>query len=138
MADKFQILPVGIVKKQDKAVTITVYKEYENGLLGLDQFSHIIVLYWFHKNDSREQRKVLQVHPRKNKNKPLTGVFATHSPVRPNLIAISTCKMLSIDGNVIHVEDIDAFDETPVIDIKPYIPETDLMSDIKVPWWVEK
>jgi tRNA-Thr(GGU) m(6)t(6)A37 methyltransferase TsaA len=138
MTNKFQIFPVGIVKKQDKSISITVYKEYKDALLGLDQFSHIIVFYWFHKNDYNKQRNVLQVHPRGNRANPLTGVFATHSPQRPNLIGTSTCKILSIDGNIIHIDKIDAFDESPVIDIKPYIPGTDVILGSKVPGWIGK
>ncbi|UCF56354.1 MAG: SAM-dependent methyltransferase, partial [Deltaproteobacteria bacterium] len=62
---------------------------------------------------------------------PLTGVFATRSPVRPNPISVYTCRILSIDGNVIHIEKIDALDGTPVIDIKPYVPRLDSVSEVK-------
>ena len=103
----------------------------------MDGFSHLIVCYWFHQNDTPEKRKVLQVHPRKNKQNPLTGVFGTHSPLRPNLIAISFCKKLAIENNTIVIDRIDAFDGSPVIDIKPYIPDDKLISaDITVPAWV--
>ena len=64
------------------------------------------------------KRSILQVYPRADKNNPLTGVFATHSPVRPNLIAISKCKIISVKENVIEVDDIDAFSDSPVIDLK--------------------
>ena len=132
MANSFQIFPVGVVKKQEKSVAIEIYEKHKGGLLGLDQFSHIIVFSWFHKNDTPEKRRILQVHPRGNRSKPLTGVFASRSPMRPNLIAIATCKILSIDGNIIHIDEIDAFDGTPVINIKPCISKIDLMLDAKV------
>jgi tRNA-Thr(GGU) m(6)t(6)A37 methyltransferase TsaA len=138
MTEKFQLTRLGIVKKQNDSVGIVVHEEYEKALLGLNQFSHIVVLYWFHKNDSPEQRKVLQVHPRRDRSKPLTGVFATRSPLRPNLIGISTCKILSLVGNTIYIDKIDAFHNSPVIDIKPYIPRNDLISEARVPWWVKK
>ncbi len=138
MVDKFQIFPVGIVRKQGKKVSIEIHQEYKDGLLGLNQFSHIIVFFWFQKNDTPEQRKVLQVHPRGNKANPLTGVFATRSPQRPNLIGISTCKILSIDDNIIHIDQIDAFNGSPVIDIKPFIPRTDLIAEAITPGWAEK
>ncbi|PVV25773.1 MAG: hypothetical protein B6D74_02610 [gamma proteobacterium symbiont of Ctena orbiculata] len=62
---------------------------------------------------------MLQVHPRGNPDNPLRGVFATRAPVRPNLIALSRCRILSIVGNRIEIDDIDAFPDTPVLDIKP-------------------
>jgi len=136
MANEFQIFPIGNVQKQKDTVSIAVNKKYKDALLGLDQFSHIIVSCWFHESDSPKKRNVLQVHPRGNSKNPLMGVFATRSPRRPNPIAISTCKILSIYGNIIYIDKIDAFDRTPVIDIKPFIPSTDIISEIRVPGWV--
>lgn len=138
MKKNFKIFPVGMVRKRDERVTIEMNPEYEDGLMGLDQNSHIIVLSWFQKSDTPEKRKTLQVHPRGNKANPLTGIFATRSPVRPNPISISACKILSIDGTVLHVEDIDAFDRTPVIDIKPYVPRLDAISEVSMPGWAEE
>ena len=94
------------------------------------------MLYWFHENDDAENRHILRVHPRRNPKNPLTGVFATHAPVRPNLIAVSTCKIESIDGTRIRIDDIDARDGSPVVDIKCYIPEKRSFSDLKMPEWV--
>ena len=136
MLDNFQIKRIGVVKKQGKTVAIEIHDEYKGGLLGLDQFSHIAVFYWFQNNDTIENRKVLQVHPRGNKKNPLTGVFATRSPKRPNLIGMSVCKILSIDETTIHIEKIDAFNRTPVIDIKPYMPAIDTVSNANTPGWV--
>jgi tRNA (Thr-GGU) A37 N-methylase len=82
-------------------------------------------------------RNTLQVRPRKNPDNPVTGVFATHSPVRPNLIAMSPCQIMRIDGRSIFIDDIDARNGSPVIDIKPYIPIDKLeTSEIKTPAWV--
>ena len=138
MADFFQIFPVGVIKKNKEKVSIEVYKEYLDALLGLEQFSHIIVLCWHHQNDIPEKRRILQVHPRGDKALPLTGIFGTRSPVRPNLIALSTCEILSIDRNIIRVDKIDAFDGTPVIDIKPCLGKNDSMINVQVPEWVDK
>jgi len=141
MADKFLIDCVGIIRKQGKSVAVEIYQEYKDGLLGLDQFSHVIMCFWFHKHDSPEQRNILRVHPRGKKANPLTGVFATRSPQRPNLFGISTCKILSIVENVIYIDKIDALNGSPVIDIKPYIPKIDSippLSDVIIPCWVEK
>ena len=136
MKDRYYIFPVGVINKENENVRIEIDEAYRDALLGLDDFSHITVLYWFHENDTPEKRKTMQVHPRKNKQNPLSGVFATHSPLRPNLIALSICKILSIKDTTIFIEKIDAFDGSPVIDIKCFIPSHELVSDIRLPDWV--
>ncbi len=137
MENKFQIIPIGIIKKNDEATHIEIYPENTDGLLGLDQFSHILVFYWFHENDTSEKRKTLQVYPRGNKANPLSGVFATRSPRRPNPIGITICRVLSVDGNKIHIDQVDALHGSPVIDIKPYFSNMDSISDTVTPGWVE-
>ena len=136
MDQRFTIVPVGFIRKKDDKTRIEIDDRYSDALLGLDGFSHIHVFYWFHKNDSSEKRSVLQVHPRKDNRNPLTGVFATHSPMRPNLIAQTLCKILDIDGTTIEIDEIDALDGSPVIDIKCYIPSTRSFSDLRLPDWV--
>ncbi len=138
MKSVYKIYPIGSIHKEnDENVRIEIDNEYIDALLGVDGFSHLVVCYWFDKNDTPEKRKVLQIYPRKDKKNPLTGVFGTHSPMRPNLIAISFCRNLAIENNTIFIDRIDAFDGSPVIDIKPYIPDDALMSaDIKVPDWI--
>ena len=136
MRESFSLFPIGVVTRQDENLWIDIFEDYSDGLLGLEGFSHINVLFWFHENDTPEKRAVLQVHPRRDEQNPLTGVFATHSPVRPNLIGLTRCKILSIEGNRIIIEDIDALDGTPVIDIKCYIPDSDEDSEVQVPDWV--
>ncbi len=138
MMNHFQIFPVGFIRKQDDNVLIEIDKKYNEALLGLEQFSHINVLYWFHENDTPENRSTLQVHPCKNKKNPLTGVFATHSPLRPNLIAMSLCKILSINETTIKIDKIDAFDGSPVIDIKCFFPTKLSIPDVIVPNWERK
>jgi tRNA-Thr(GGU) m(6)t(6)A37 methyltransferase TsaA len=135
--ESFRLFPVGKVEKLSGATTIKIYKEYEDALLGLDQFSHVIVLYWFDRNDTPAKRKTLRVYPRRNKNNPLTGVFATRSPLRPNLIGLSVCKIQSIENNVIHIDSIDAFHDSPVLDLKPYAPALDWVQNPRGPKWVK-
>ena len=134
--ESFQIFPVGIVRKTDTAVSIEIFDDYTDALLGLDGFSHIVVLFWFDQNDTAAKRRVLQVHPRKDPRNPLTGVFATHSPQRPNLIGLTVCRIISIHGGSIEIEDIDAFDGSPVIDLKCYIPGSVGEKDVCLPDWV--
>ena len=115
----YEFSPIGWVRKANGRTTIEIEKAYQPAMLGLEQLESIWVLYWFDRNDTPEQRAVLQVHPRRNPENPLRGVFATRAPVRPNLIALSRCRILSIEGATIEVDGIDAFADTPVIDIKP-------------------
>jgi len=138
MTDNFQIFPVGFIRKKDDNVLIEIDEKYNDALLGLEQFSHINVLYWFHENDTPESRSTLQVHPCGIKTNPRTGVFATHSPHRPNLIAMSLCKILSIDGTIIKIDKIDALDGSPIIDIKCFFPTNLSIPDIRVPDWERK
>jgi len=112
------VYPIGYVKKAEGRTLIVLDKKYEPALLGVDKLSQIWVLWWFDRNDTPEKRSILQVHPRGNPDNPIRGVFATHSPVRPNLIAMTRCKVISVKENVIEIESIDAFADTPVLDIK--------------------
>lgn len=134
MSQSFHLKPVGIIRKSDDKIRIEIFDEYRGALMGIDGFSHIYVLYWFHENDTPEKRRTLQVHPRGDQNNPLTGIFATHSPLRPNLIAMTLCEIKAINGNQIEIKDIDAVDGSPVIDIKCYIPES--VPDVRLPDWV--
>jgi tRNA-Thr(GGU) m(6)t(6)A37 methyltransferase TsaA len=98
---------------------IEIEKRYQPALLGVDGLKTIQVLYWFDRNDSPEKRAILQVHPRGDPDRPLRGVFATRSPFRPNLIAISEVRVLAVRDNIIEIDAIDAFADTPVLDLKP-------------------
>lgn len=114
----FTVYPIGKVVKENGRSFIVLDKRYEAGLRGLEDHSYVHVVYWFDRNDTPEKRAILEVHPRADKTNPLTGVFATHSPFRPNLIAISRCDIISVKENVIEIKDIDAFDGSPVLDLK--------------------
>lgn len=135
MTAAYQIFAVGRIRKKGPSVCIEIEDAYQEALLGLEQFSHMHVLYWFHENDTPLQRRILQVHPRGNPRNPLTGVFATHSPVRPNLIALTLCRILSVQENRIAIDGIDARDGTPVIDIKAYTGRNEAAPPIRVPEW---
>lgn len=115
----FTMQPVGWVRKAAGRTYIEIEARYRPAMLGLDQLATIQVLYWFDRNDSPEKRAVLQVHPRGNLDNPLRGVFATRSPFRPNLIALSEVRVIGVRDNKIEIDGIDAFADTPVLDIKP-------------------
>ena len=107
---------------------VKVFGEFSGGLSDLDGFSHIYLLYHFH-----------QAPPAKLLVKPFLqdverGVFATRAPCRPNAIGLSIVKLLSRDGNILHVEDVDILDGTPLLDIKPYTSKIDLHDVTKSGW----
>ena len=114
----FAVYPIGKVLKKGGRSYIVLDSKYQAGLRGLEKHAYVNVVYWFDKNDTPEKRAILEVHPRGDKSNPLTGVFATHSPFRPNLLAISKCDIIEIKENIIEVKDIDAFDGSPVLDLK--------------------
>lgn len=136
MSVEYVVRPVGEVWKTDERNVLHVFPQFREAVFGLEKFSHVIVFYWFDKNDTPKKRATLKVHPRADKRHPLMGVFATRSPVRPNLIGFSVCKIKSVDANGITIDDIDAFDKTPILDLKPYIQENDCVPNALVPEWV--
>lgn len=134
----FQLNPIGTVKRQEKRTHLEILPQFAPALDGLPGFSHLWVLFWFHETDTPEDRATLKVHPRRDPTNPLTGVFATRAPVRPNLIGLTACRILKIAGNTVEVEGLDAKDGSPIIDLKPYIPKGDSISEAVTPEWVKK
>jgi tRNA-Thr(GGU) m(6)t(6)A37 methyltransferase TsaA len=130
--------PVGVVKKQGQRAWLEIYPEYVPGLTGLTGFSHVWVFYWFHENDTPAQRRTLQVHPRRDPANPLTGVFACRSPERPNLIGFTACRIIKVEGNAVEVADLDARDGSPILDLKPYIPDGDALPQAGTPEWLKR
>jgi tRNA-Thr(GGU) m(6)t(6)A37 methyltransferase TsaA len=129
--------PIGKVKLENGRYFIELEEDLFESTLGLDAFSHIQVLCWFNLYDSPESRRYLVLDKPYAKGPDKTGVLATRSPVRPNPIALSACVLLGVDSKNrrLEVAYIDAEDETPVLDIKPYEPSDDLVRDVKMPAW---
>jgi tRNA-Thr(GGU) m(6)t(6)A37 methyltransferase TsaA len=144
---EMNLTPIGFVKnsirepkREDwESVTseIIVNEDLKEALSGIDGFSHIIVTYWMHLIPSSE-RSIMKVHPRRNQSLPLTGVFATRSPARPNPMGIATVKLLERRGNILKVSGLDAVDGSPVLDIKPHIPGSDSPAGAETPSWLRK
>jgi tRNA-Thr(GGU) m(6)t(6)A37 methyltransferase TsaA len=132
---EFYLVSLGLVKRQDQRTLLVLKNRYAPGLVSLGDYSHVMVFYWFDRNDTPERREILQGY-RRGKKDPLTGVFATRSAVRPNLIAITTCRIVSVKDNIVEIDGIDAFDDTPVLDLKPYIPRNDSFPSAEIPEWV--
>jgi tRNA-Thr(GGU) m(6)t(6)A37 methyltransferase TsaA len=125
--------PIGWVRHRHGRTVVEVEELYLPALLGLEQYSHIWVIYWFHEHDNPRDRAVLRVHPCRNPGNPLTGVFAARAPVRPNLIGLSVARLLEVAGNRLCLENLDARDGTPVLDIKPYLPGSDAIPEARAP-----
>ena len=117
---------------------LEILPQFAPALDGLAGFSHVWVFYWFHDNDRPEEWATLKVHPRRDPANPLTGVFATRAPVRPNLIGLCACRILKIKGNLVEVADLDAKDGSPLLDLKPYIPPGDCIPEAVTPEWVKR
>ncbi len=114
---------------------IVIDRSLTEALDNLDDFSHIVILYWMHQRSGPAPKKV---RPKGKPELSLMGVFATRSPDRPNPIGKATVRLLQRQDNVLKVQGLDAIDGTPVIDIKPYIPGYDSVDNAKVPSWVVK
>ncbi len=143
----FEIVPIGVVRNNvtatdnnawdDVVSEIEVNKDMQPALDQIEGFSHINILFWMSKLPE-EKRSTIKVHPKARKDLPLVGVFATHSPARPNPIGLTTVKLLQHNNNILKVIGLDAVDGTPVIDIKPYIPGHENLTGIITPEWVKE
>lgn len=108
--------------------TVEVFPEYTEGLMDIEGFSHIILIYHFHLS----KKPSLRVKPFMDDK--AHGVFAMRGPSRPNPIGISIARLVRIEENLLHIEDVDIIDGTPVLDIKPYVPEFDIRPVEKTGW----
>ena len=108
--------------------SIEIYKEYRAGLQDLDGFSHIVLLYHFH----RSQGFKLRIVPFMDTE--MRGVFASRAPRRPNAIGLSIVELNLIQNGVLHIQNVDILDGTPLLDIKPYVPEFDPQVKVKTGW----
>ncbi len=112
---------------------IKVKGPYWPALDGLEDFSHAMVLFCFHRT-SEEGRSTLAVHPQRRKDLPRVGVFATRSPARPNPVGVTVCRLLHVGDGELRVRGLDAFDGTPVVDLKGYGGEE--AEPDRVPAWL--
>jgi tRNA-Thr(GGU) m(6)t(6)A37 methyltransferase TsaA len=127
---------IGIVEKAgEQEARVRVFPEFCAGLKGIEDFSHLIILYWIHLRDNEEERSTLLVFPKRHAVKVKTGVFASRSPSRPNPIGLCVVELLKVEKCVLTVKGLDAFEGSPIIDIKPYIPRADSIPNARVPEW---
>ncbi len=120
----------------DLVTEIVFDKKYEKALKGLEDYSHVIVIYWMNEAEGTVR---LEHRPQGNPNVPILGIFATRCQWRPNCIGISTVPLISVDKNIVKVKGLDAIDKTPILDIKPYLPDYDKnKGKVKLPEWTKK
>ncbi|MBT3189236.1 MAG: tRNA (N6-threonylcarbamoyladenosine(37)-N6)-methyltransferase TrmO [Anaerolineae bacterium] len=124
-------MPIQPTSESSAKGHLEIYPEFLDGLKDLDGFSHIYLLYHLHKAAPAK----LQLKPFLDDEK--RGVFSTRAPRRPNAIGLSLVKIERVEGNFVFVENIDVLNETPLLDIKPYIPEFEGAEDIRT-GWIEK
>ncbi len=127
---------IGVVEHADELSKVRIHSEFCSGLKSLNDFSHVIILYWFHLRDNKKERSTLQVVPRRHPGAPQVGVFSSRSPSRPNPIGICVTELVKIEECTLTVKGLDALESSPIIDIKPYIPRADSVPDARAPGWV--
>ena len=132
MVDRGNVTFIGTVESTCKTSTLRIYPEFCPALLGIERHSHLIVLYWFHLRDNLEHRETLQVTPPRHEEAPLTGVFACRSPSRPNPIGVTVVKLERVDGCKLIVSGLDALKGSPIVDVKPYNPDSDSVPEVEI------
>jgi len=108
--------------------SVEVFEDFQPGLQDLDGFSHIILLYYFH----RSQGFRLKVVPYMDSVQ--RGLFATRAPKRPNPIGLSVVRLDGIEDGILHIRNVDILDNTPLLDIKPYVPEFEVQTEVRTGW----
>ena len=135
LSERYEVQSIGMVEEEGETSKVRIYPKFTAALQGIESFSHIIILYWFHLRDNKKDRSTLKVIPKRHLGAPEVGVFACRSPTRPNPIGLCVTQLLHVKDNILIVKGLDALRDSPVIDIKPYSPRADMIADAKVPDW---
>ncbi len=125
---KKEDIPIQGVFKPEGVGTVEVFEEYAEGLTDLEGFSHIQIVYFFHKS------KDYSLLAKPFLEDKLHGIFAIRSPHRPNHLGVSVVRLLERKASTLKIGEIDVFDGTPLLDIKPYVPKFDRRKDVKIGW----
>jgi tRNA-Thr(GGU) m(6)t(6)A37 methyltransferase TsaA len=126
--NKTEGMPIQPASARGIKGSIDVYHDYVAGLKDIEGFSHIILIYHFHLSTGYQ----LEVKPFLDDNK--HGVFATRAPRRPNNIGLSVVKLVKVENSNLYIENVDIMNDTPLLDIKPYVPEFDATENITIGW----
>ncbi|QQZ61887.1 SAM-dependent methyltransferase [Paenibacillus sonchi] len=135
-----EVHSIGKVRSNESGTFIALEKKFIPALQSLEGFSHISVLWWFSDYDDEHSRSVLQTESPYKGSPEVMGIFATRSPMRPNPIALTAAEIIQTDfeNGIIQVAFMDAYDNTPVLDIKPYTPSLDRVETPGVPAWCSR
>lgn len=136
--EKDKEIPHQAYKSEDVG-EVEVFEKYEEGLKDVEGFSHLILLYEFHESVERSVKEDHYLQSLGLLVKPYLddtprGLFATRSPNRPNPIGLTIVELLKCEGNILRVKGVDMLDGTPLLDIKPYVPEFDQKDEVKIGW----
>ena len=141
------VRPIGTVHNEVKEIgrraweqvtsRIVIDESLEESLKGLEEFSHIVVVFWLHRATAG-RRPGGKTHPQGRADLPSVGLFSTRSPYRPNPIGVTVSRLVERRGNVLVVTGLDAIDGTPVLDIKPHLPPREPLADFRMPDWAHK
>lgn len=137
MDNDFHVKPIGVIRADGDGFRVALRPAYREALAGLEGFAYVQILWWFSGCDNRADRQVF-TEPRPYAGGPETlGTFATRSPRRPNPIALTSAQVIDIDrvNGTIGLAYIDADDQSPVLDLKPYTPSLDRVERPAVPEW---
>lgn len=126
-----------IRSRRDEISEIIVDEKYVELLDGVEDYSHLVVLFWGHEV-TEEGRSLKKIHPMGRKDYPEKGIFCTCSPARPNPVLMTVVKLHARKGNVLEVSGLDAIDKSPVIDIKPFVPGSLPKEGVKTAWWMDE
>ena len=124
--------PIQSAGAEDVEGTVEVFPEYADGLKDIEGFSHLFLLYHFHLSEKQSLKAKPFMDNRTH------GIFAIRGPGRPNPIGISIVRLIKVEDTILHVKDIDIIDGTPLLDIKPYIPQFDIREVEKIGWLEKK
>ncbi len=128
---------VGMQEQRARVSDIVVDERLEVILDGIEEFSHLTILFRAHQISDRK-RSITKVHPLGTPQFPLVGIFATHSPVRPNSILETNVRLSERNGNILKVSGLDALDGSPLLDIKPYNPYRNIDGEVRLPEWMKQ
>lgn len=133
----YEVYPIGKIRNNENGTFIEIEPQYISAMQALEGFSHINVIWWCSDFDNEQFREVLETEQPYKKAPAKMGIFATRSPIRPNPIALTAVEIIHIDypNGIIQIAYIDANNNTPVIDIKPYTPSLDRIETPGVPEW---
>jgi tRNA-Thr(GGU) m(6)t(6)A37 methyltransferase TsaA len=142
---QIKLKPIGVVQNEFREAIpdgwetalhrIVLDPQWAAALEGIEEFSHVYILFWLHGIHGEIQ---LHVHPENRADLPEVGIFATRTPWRPNPIGLQVVELVSREGNVLTVRGLDALNGSPVLDVKPYLPRGDAVAGARTPEWLRR